>query len=680
GEFYDHPFAPHATYWLTWESAATPSPLPGTPKHIVSAPAPPLGGEFADTAYLRVHKERQVLDEPGVFLDNWSWDNTITSSRPEFYTLRTPEPGSAARFVIDIRGMYTRTYNGYIFKAAGWLNGDQANQGTVTFNRNAQNDSMRLRIFGESTEVLEGINRITLQNINENTNLKTKPLALDCYDIFYWAGLDLTDSPGQLEFAHWGEHVAALGTPVDLKVTVPAGVTPLLWDVTDPWSPAIYSGSGTAGPPSVHTYGFIREPASDRHFVAAVPGDLLKVDAGRRTNPVALRTRSVDVDYMVVCNGGFSGPAQTLADFHATFLPGTVSPRAMIVTEGEIYDNFSGGQKDAYAIRSYLKFVYEQSGHRLRFVCFLGNTTRDFRYYKDPDPSVELYDFLPTELRSNFPSFPAPYNSLPYASDDGLVSFEPGSWGVPDLPDLICGRLSASTVAEARRLVDNAIDYSSRPDAGLWRNKVLFTADDCVSFSSWPLPNGEDTHTRQAEYVTNSLLPLSLDVRKNYGVDYEFPPSSRVKPAMRVDINNEISSGGTIFYYVGHGAEDNLADEQIFQSRDIPNLTNRMMRSVFIAFSCDVGVFDSPSRLSMAEQFILAENGGGIGAICASQVSFIGPNDRLSNAFFMNLYPDRHVPKDVAPAEALFLAKNTYVNSRGNSQRYNFFGDPGVIL
>ena len=73
--------------------------------------------------------------------------------------------------------------------------------------------------------------------------------------------------------------------------------------------------------------------------------------------------------------------------------------------------------------------------------------------------------------------------------------------------------------------------------------------------------------------------------------------------------------------------------------------------------------------------------GGGIGSICASQVSFPDHNDQLSNAFFSNLYPGRQVSLTVTPAEALLLGKNAISSYyRANSQRYNFFGDPGLRL
>jgi hypothetical protein len=677
-EFYDHPYAKEAVYWLTWESAATVSPLPGAPRRVALMAAPPTGGESVTTAKLRLHTERQVLDEAGVFADNWAWDNSIYSSRPENFQLRPPVAGSSADFVIDIRGVYPRQFSGYVFEAAGWLNDDQANQGTVTFSRYAQHDSVRLRIFGSSQDIKPELNRITLKNINNNAG-STKPLALDSYDIFYWADLDLTAASGQLEFAHWRDQVATSGSPVDLTVTAPDGEDLLLWDVSDPEVATIFSGTATG---SETTFGFLRDPDSDRHFVAAAEDDLLEAASGSLVQPQALRTADTDIDYIVIHAPEFAGPARDLADFHATYLPGTASPRTVAVSTTDIYDNFSGGQKDALAIRNYLKYLFEQSGNRLRFACFLGNSSRDFRDYKNPDPDLDLYDYVPTELRTSYPTYPASYSDKAYAADDGLVSFDTGSWGNLDLPDLACGRLAASSLTEAQGLVDRAIRYSSSPEPGLWRNRVLFTADDCVTFSSWPIPlSNENVHTTQSERISNSLLPRSLDAVKKYGVAYDFPPSSRVKPALRADINNELSRGTTIFYYVGHGAEDNLADEQIFQSRDIANLTNDMMRPIFVAFSCDVGVFDSPSRLSMAEQFTLAENGGGIGSICASQVSFVTPNDLLSTAFFQNLFPEGRISTTVTPAEALLAGKNTMSSFyQANSQRYNLIGDPGMRL
>jgi len=679
-EHYDHPYTAQAVYWLSWENDLTVSPLPGSPRRIAVVDAPATGGQQENTVQLRLHREEQFVDTAGLVADNWVWDNAIFSSRAESFRVRPPVPGARTRFQVDIRGVYN-SFAYFWFQAGAHLNDDVANAASVRFNYAGQNDSLRVRVSGISATLVDGINRITREN--QSTDTPLRPLALDSYDILYWTALALTPDWGQISFAHWGDQVALAGTPVDLNLSAVGLGTVLMWDVTDPQSATSLRGA-TDGAGHL-TYGLLRDPDTDRHFVAALESDFMAPVSGQRVFPSALRSAETNFDYVVVHAAPFTAAANDLAAFRSQVLPGVSNPRASAVSVGDIYDNFSGGQKDPLAIRNYLKWVFDQSAHRLRYVCFLGNASRDYRNYRNRTPLVDLYDLVSTQVRTTFPvAAPALSIRLAYASDDGLVSFDAAPPGDYDFPDLATGRLPALSVNEARGMVDRALAYADRPETGLWRNRVLMTADDVVRPESYPEPrNGEFAHTLQAEIISNELLPLSLDVRKAYGVDYDFPPGSMVKPAMRADINSEISSGTTIFYYVGHGAEDNLADEQIFQSRDIPNLTNGLRRPLFVAFSCDVGIFDSPTRRSMAEQFLQYESGGSIAAICASQVSFISWNNAASSAFFRHLYPGLHIDPSRSVAEALRLAKADMVlspNYRTNSQRYNYFGDPAMVL
>ncbi len=98
-----------------------------------------------------------------------------------------------------------------------------------------------------------------------------------------------------------------------------------------------------------------------------------------------------------------------------------------------------------------------------------------------------------------------------------------------------------------------------------------------------------------------------------------------------------------MFYYVGHGSQRNLGDEHYFSTDDIAGLANGDERFLFLAFSCDVGVFDSLTLRSMAERFVAAGSGGAIAALGASEVSYVSSTTPFSDAFFANLYPGRHV-------------------------------------
>lgn len=684
-EHYDHPYAAQAVYWLTWENDATASPLPGSPRRAAAVAAPALGGQVVGTCRLRLHREEQNADTPGAVADNWCWTTAIFSSWPGTFTARTPVAGSSARFVVDLRGdLADARYSGFVWRAVGWLNGDVAAADTTMFSYFAENDSLRVRLDGRSTALAAGVNTITVANSSDLYLGTRLPLVVDAFDIMYDTALDLAAGQGQLEFAHWRDQVPGPGTATDFRLTYPDAAPPLVWDVTRPDSALVLGGTVASG--SV-TWGQVRAPDRDRHFLASRAADLLTVASGTRVAPDALPALDGAVDYLVVAAAPFLTAAADLAAYRSAELPGVAAPAARAVSVETIYDHYTGGQKDPFAIRNYLRDVWQAGAHRLGFACFLGKASRDYRNYRGRTPLVDIYDLVPTVVRTAFPQYPVPLQTpAPFAADDALVSFDtppPAVGSLPDydFPDVACGRLPAMTTAQARTMVQRAIAAASAPPEGDWRNHVVLTADDTAR----PHPNPYDEWTRElahvveAEYLANTFLPVSLDVLKLYGVAYPFPPGSTAKPALRADIVAALNAGTTLFYYVGHGAEDNLADEQIFRSSDIANLGNGGRRPVFAAFSCDVGVFDSPTRVSMAEQFLGYDAGGGIGAICASQVSWSTENNAIAEAFFGNLFPGRHVDGDRTLAQALMLGKATmtYRFARANSQRYNLMGDPG---
>ncbi len=680
-DHFDHPYSGTGVYWVTWDGLSGGSALPGTPLRVAASAAPALGGQPVTTARLRLHAETQAVEAAGVVEDNWAWNPGVTTSSTWSFEVRQPVEGQEARFVIGFRGHPGRyTSSTYQFAAEGWLNGDSGHSASTSFFRNAQHDSAQVRLFGNSTQLVTGQNSFTFVN----TGGGGVPLALDYFDLLYWSYLDMRGSNEPFAFTHWSDEVSAIGTAYDISLTVSALASTIVWDVSNPQEPRQLVGEATGQSPPVLTLGVTRDPDIDLHLVAQDLGQLLEVTSARRVSPVDLRSQDTAVDYLVIFAEPFVQAAQDLADFHDQTLVGVANPSARAVSVQEIYNNFSGGRKDAMAIRNYLKYVYEAEG-RLQFACFLGNASRDHRNYLGHAPFVDLWDFIPAELRTAFPiNGSTDLRNAPYASDDGLSSFDvPDPTVALDLPDLATGRLPATTVAEAQTMVDLMIEYGDDPPSGMWRNNLLMTSDDCNRPSHYPYPiTTEISHMLEAELLTGSYIPQELDIRKIYGVEYDFPPGSLVKPQVRSDINAALNAGTTLFHYVGHGAEDNLADEQIFQSRDIANLTNGLRRPVFVAFSCDVGVYDNPLRRSMAELFIASENGGAIGTICASQVSFISDNNLLSNAFYSSLFPSGQVAEDVTVSQALMAGKAemSSFRTRRNSQRYTLFSDPGLRL
>ena len=412
-DHYDHPYADRAVYWLTWNDEAAPSPLPGEPLRMDRLAGNPGGGDAVTSGRVRLHREQQKINDQGLVADNWTWNSYISSSTaPLVFILRKPVPGTGARFVVDVRGNYGANGN-YPFHAGAYLNDDAAQRADLTFTVFEQErpDSLRVRLVGQSLAIVPDTNTITVENLSGpfvvgNTVVPKQDIALDSFDISFRARLVLAPGLGAFEFILPADEDWMPSGFVDLRFQVPGAQETAVWDVTDPSKPVDLGGVWLLEDPERFVVGLAPGGTADRHLLAVLETEMLDVAGGKRTHPVDLRSRPADLDFITVYAKSFELAAERLASYHDGDLPGLAQPAAAGVLVDDIYDCFSGGQKDALAIRNYLRFVYEQSAHRLRYVCFLGNASRDHRNYYGRPELQGLYDFLPTVVRTVFPEYP----------------------------------------------------------------------------------------------------------------------------------------------------------------------------------------------------------------------------------------------------------------------------------
>ncbi len=691
---FEHRSATRGVYWLTWEYDTTPSPFPDPPLRIGGAGAPAHGVTPVSEQQVRVHFEVSNVEATGIFADGWAW-STVVNPLPSLNVwpldIGSVLPGRSTFFSLDLRSMMTRRVpDSYRNDAVAWLNDAAADTASLQWTISQESTLERVILSGWSTGLVGGRNLLTLVNRNptyvqNSTVMPPLRLALDCIDLLYWA--PLSKASGQLEFAHWGDQVSAPGEAVDLRLELPGSAPDevTVWDVSQATAPVALAGTAVPSPSAAIDLGLVRDPDSQRHFVAFAEADLRKPVVLRRVYGAQdLRTSLPAADYVVIYDPLFADAAAQLAALRSEHLPGIAAPVAIAVSEEAIYDSFSGGLKDPLALRNFLRWFYQRDG-RLRYVCFMGDATRDPRNYLNHDPGSQLYDFLPTWVRSHFPQrlHENSWQNEPYACDDALVSFDvPPYSNSLDTPDLAAGRLTVHSAAEARDTVARIRDYTTAPAEGTWRNRALMTADDTFSLA---YGEGELDHTEEAEKLSSQYVASSLDVLKVYLSEYPKPPGSGLKPGARLDALTHLNDGVTIFHYVGHGSNNVLADEQLMRMNDIPALRNGERRPLFLAFSCDVGVFDDIVSQSMAEIFVAQSQGGAIAAIAAAQASWPGANNRFSEFFYANLFPGQRAVAGTSVGEALLLGKQDlgplvigwYLE---NSQRYHLFGDPALHL
>ena len=145
-------------------------------------------------------------------------------------------------------------------------------------------------------------------------------------------------------------------------------------------------------------------------------------------------------------------------------------------------------------------------------------------------------------------------------------------------------------------------------------------------------------------------------------------------PKARTDIFEAFEKGALVFNYLGHGGEDGLADERIWEKVDGENLSNQYKYPLFITITCDFSRFDNPYKLTGGEITYLNPKGGAISMI--TTVRAIGQTEaQVFNpvlAKYLFAYNDSPY---VSIAEALRLAKNQM-----NRNVVVYIGDPALFL
>jgi hypothetical protein len=420
------------------------------------------------------------------------------------------------------------------------------------------------------------------------------------------------------------------------------------------------------------------------HYWAVTDGAIMEVPSLRKIDPVDLRNVTSSPRMVIVTPAlpSFRSAAERLAAFRrnhlARFGTGTVS----VVTTEQIYDNFSGGQADPFAIRNYIKFLYELDGGAgaptLAYVLLFGDANMDFKNH-----ASTTVDHVPTFLHDLLSRYEETFATDEWYAHMDVSDQTPG-YGVGDVG---IGRLPAASSSEANAMVDKIIAYENQAPFGDWRNQVILVADD-----EGPVGHScEPWFTNQSEFITYRHLPQYVDVKKIYLADY--PSLAGPKPAARRDLLEHWNAGAVAIHYVGHGSSVQIADEIVFVDDDVPKLNNGLMLPIFMALSCTVGDFANPTKKSLSEELLLKNDGGAIGTVTASALSGVFTNEYLSYALFEYMLPRKPGDKmalgeDVMRAKLDALAGRCtpdtvpcgFANQELNNWKYNLLSDPSLRI
>ncbi len=364
-----------------------------------------------------------------------------------------------------------------------------------------------------------------------------------------------------------------------------------------------------------------------------------------------------------------------------------------VVDVDQIYNEFSGGQKDMRAVRDYFKFLYDRApgdAERIRYALLMGDGHFDFRNLRqgiDQTPNL----VLPYETEETFNP------DASYSSDDyfGLLDDNEGLWtyrgysvSSSERVDIGVGRFPVQTLEEASAVVAKIRHYEDPATAGAWRTRYTFVADDAFTGANGSQAEG-DLHLYNmdsvAEYVRENVL-ADLNPRKVYAESFDRVFVSEYKvPGARQQLLESIDEGSLIFNYSGHGGPRGLAQEDLFTYNDALSLQNRDKLPVFIAATCSFGWWDIDDSQSGAEALLLNENGGAVALFTTVRLVYTSPspsdlNPGLNRALNVALFKSDSTGQYVRFGDAMVETKNTGVGVLGNSRKFNLLGDPTMRI
>ncbi len=446
-----------------------------------------------------------------------------------------------------------------------------------------------------------------------------------------------------------------------------------IWNITDIYNVASVSN------PAQSNFSF-KDYLNSKKYIAVDESDVYT--PGKEQNPSVANQdlkgtifndalgNFQDIDYLIITPSFLNAQAVKLANFDKNYYNLNVK----VVNLDLIYQEFGGGKQDIGAIRNFIKYVYENassSSARIKYVNLFGDASFDF---KDRIPNntniVPIYHAVSSYYETSS-SFSSDDFFVMMDNDEGVLEY-PNDYGEPDIA---VGRMLVSSVQQAEEMVNKVLEYHDIKSYGSWRNNYVAISDDADKENDDSLQITQNNLT-DSIYTNKPFINFKKILLDSYqqvtsagGFRY---------PLAKEDITNAFEKGALIFNYLGHGGEDGLTGERVWDKLDGYNFNNQYRYPLFITITCQFSRFDNPYRPTAGEYTYWNPKGGAISMVTTTrEISYAFDfNEKLSQYL---LGYGVSTNSNVSIAEALRLTKN--LSNDGSALRVtSYLGDPALML
>lgn len=341
----------------------------------------------------------------------------------------------------------------------------------------------------------------------------------------------------------------------------------------------------------------------------------ISVDSIKLDSPSSIRNANNAADYIIIYHPKFKQIADRLENFRRTtpVIPGESPLRVYSVNVMEIYDEFSGGLMDPYALKSFLKYAFESFQRPAPlYVTLVGDMSFDYR------------KILPDSRENYIPSLP--FHSIQYgiaASDNSLVALT----GEDITPDMAISRLSIETVEEGNIVMGKVENYPG-DNSKKWRESVLL------------MSSGIDEQDELQFGFNRESLKLKDNFLEPKGFNavaycrYPSNPEEQKYAGSTPEILAAFDRGVVVANYYGHGG--GYQWDLIFTNNHIYQLHNDDRLPFVISVTCYTAHYDNQDVFG--EQFIKVPNKGAIGFFGSSGLTHWQIGTYFNGLFFDEMF------------------------------------------
>lgn len=452
-----------------------------------------------------------------------------------------------------------------------------------------------------------------------------------------------------------------------------------VWEVTD-----IYNVKSFVNSSASSNLSFKSNLGSLKTFVALTSQDYFEPKVDNKTSITNQNIKGTifnnsqgifqDIDYIIVARNDMLSQAERLATINRN----QYGLNVKVLGLDQIYNEFSSGNQDIGAIRNMVKYVYDNASapeNRIKYLCLFGDGSFDYKDRISNNTNVvpSWYSYNSFNLTSSF------------VSDDfyGMMDNNEGTLSNSDRLDIAVGRVLADTPQRAKEMVDKVAVYYSKEAFGSWRTRFVAVSDDVdlewEGILQQTTDNLGNMITQEKPFI--NVVKIHSDAFKQ-----EVSAGGEKYPQVEENLKNSIDRGALVVNYFGHGGEDGLAGERIFQKPDVLELQNLCKLTCFVTVTCEYTKFDNPLRETAGEFTYWNKDAGAIGLITTTRQVFVIFGTNFNNVLEQYLFSfsdndsfsDGEYP---SAAEALRLTKIDPAIAGQSQRRLVFYiGDPAMKL